>query len=281
MVVTIASMKGGVGKTTIAAMFAKFVAERRGTPVTVVDMDPQRGATILLLGSEHVRHATGPGTYEILASEQESIPSTELFCQAVQASPYEPRIRVVPSDASLARLGPDTPRDLLRLALEVAPREADETVLIDTGPEVTLCEISIAAAELVFVPITMSHQTGWPTLNTLQAILLEGRGIGGLIPTLIGSARWHEERVDSWREALMNTVTLKRRGIDLLPSMPFSHAIPSGKWRWGKLPRRCLPALDAMHAKVFGERSLIETDVDTDESEVEVGAGIERGAVSS
>jgi cellulose biosynthesis protein BcsQ len=188
---------------------------------------------------------------------------------------------VVPSDASLVRLGPDTARDLLRLALEAAPRQEDETVVIDTGPEVTLCEISIAAADLVFVPITMSHQSGLPTLNTLQAILLEERGIGGLIPTMIGSARWHEERVDSWREALMNTATLKRRGIDLLPSMPFSHAIPSGKWRWGKLPRRCLPALDAMYAKVFGGHGLNETDLDMDESEVEAEAGIQRGVASS
>jgi len=280
MVVTIASMKGGVGKTTIATMFAKFVAEQRGTPVTVVDMDPQRGATTLLLGSEHVRRATGPGTYEILASEQDNIPSTELFYQAVQQSPYDARIRVVPSNASLARLGPDTPRDLLRLALEVAPLQEDEAVIVDTGPEVTLCEMSIAAAELVFVPITMSHQTGLPTLNTLQAILFQERGIGGLIPTMIGNAKWHEERVDSWREALMNTVTLKQRGIDLLPSMPFSHAIPSGKWRWGKLPRRCLPALDAMYAKVFGEHALSEGDLDTDESEVEVEAGIPGGAAS-
>jgi cellulose biosynthesis protein BcsQ len=281
MVVTIASMKGGVGKTTIATMFAKFVAEQRGTPVTVVDMDPQRGATTLLLGCEHVRKATGPGTYEILGSEQDNIPSTELFYQAVQQSPYDARIRVVPSDASLARLGPDTPRDLLRLALEVAPLQEDETVIVDTGPEVTLCEMSIAAADLVFVPITMSHQTGLPTLNTLQAVLLEGRGIGGLIPTMIGSAMWHEKRVDSWREALMNTVTLKRRGIDLLPSMPFSHAIPSGKWRWGKLPRRCLPALDAMYARVFGERTLNETGLDMDEREVEVEAGYPGGATSS
>lgn len=280
VVVTIASMKGGVGKTTIATMFARFVAEQRGTPVTVVDMDPQRGATILLLGSEHVRKAAGPGTYEILASEQDSIPSTELFYQAVQESPYDARIRVVPSNASLARLGPDTPRDLLRLALEVAPLQENETVIVDTGPEVTLCEMSIAAAELVFLPITMSHQTGLPTLNTLQAILFEERDVGGLIPTMIGSARWHEERVDSWREALMNTVTLKRRGIDLLPSMPFSHAIPSGKWRWGKLPGRCLPALDAMYAKVFGRHALSETDLHADESDVEVEAGIGQGAPS-
>ena len=83
MVLTVASMKGGVGKSTLSTMIAKFIVDRRGTPVTVVDFDPQRGATILLLGAEYARQQSGPGVYEILTSEQENIPSTELFYQAV------------------------------------------------------------------------------------------------------------------------------------------------------------------------------------------------------
>ena len=263
MVVTVASMKGGVGKSTLSAMIARFIVEQRGTAVTVVDLDPQRGATILLLGAEYAKQQVGPGIFEVLESEQANIPSTELLFQALKTSSYDSRIRVLPSDAALARLrGPETPRNLLALALQDAPLGADETVIIDTSPDVTFCEMGIAAADVVFVPITMSHQSGVPTLNTLQAILHAEKAIGGLVPTLVGSAKWQEERVDSWRTALMETVLLKGRGIQVLPAMPFSHSIPSGKWRWGKLPKGCLAMLDAVYARVFGEHALTEAEVE-------------------
>ncbi len=279
MVVAIASMKGGVGKTTLSAMIAKFIVERRGTPVTVIDLDPQRGATILLLGAEYSSQHSGPAIFEILQSERRNIPSTELFYQALKASPYDGRIRVVPSDGSLARLrGPETPRNLLALALQDAPLGPDETVIIDTSPDVTFCEMGIAGADLVFVPITMSHQSGVPTLNTLQAILMAEKAIGGLVPTLVGRAKWQEARVESWRQALMQTVLVKGRGIQVLPAMSFSHGVPSGKWRWGKLPKGCLPVLGAIHARLFGEDALTAEEAGGAE-EVERDAVMVEGVV--
>ncbi|MCX6071624.1 MAG: ParA family protein, partial [Chloroflexi bacterium] len=89
MVLAVASMKGGVGKSTLSAMLARFIVEHRRKPVTVVDLDPQRGATILLLGAEYARQTAGPGVHEILASEADSIPSTELFHQALKTSPQD------------------------------------------------------------------------------------------------------------------------------------------------------------------------------------------------
>lgn len=137
-------------------MIAKFIAEERGAQVTVVDLDPQRGATILLLGARYAKQDTGPGIYEILQSEQVNIPSTELFYQALVDSPYNELIRVIPSAASLAQMrGPETPRELLSLALEDAPIGEDETVIVDTSPDVTFCEMGIQAADMVFVPITI------------------------------------------------------------------------------------------------------------------------------
>ncbi len=263
MVITVASMKGGVGKSTLSTMIAKFIAEQRGTPVTVIDLDPQRGSTILLLGAKYAKQDAGPGICEILQSEQDNIPSTELFFQARVVSPYNELIRVIPSAASLARLrGPETPRELLSLALEDTPIGENETVIVDTSPDVTFCEMGIQAADMVFVPITMSHQSGVPTLNTLQALLHAEKQIGGLIPTLIGRAKWQEARIESWRESLMQTDLVKGRGIDVLPAMPFSHSIPSGKWRWGKLPKGCPEMLDAIYVKLFGEHALVVEEIE-------------------
>jgi cellulose biosynthesis protein BcsQ len=263
MVITIASMKGGVGKSTLSTMIAKFIAEQRGTPVTVIDLDPQRGATILLLGARYAKQDSGPGIYEILKSEQDNIPSTELFNLALVASPYNELIRVIPSAASLARLrGPETPRELLSLALQDAPLGEDETVIIDTSPDVTFCEMGIMAADKVFIPITMSHQSGVPTLNTLQAVLYAEKEMGGLIPTLIGRAKWQKARVEAWRDSLKETDLVKGRGIDVLPAMPFSHSIPSGKWRWGKLPKGCSEMLDAIYVKIFKDYTLAVEEIE-------------------
>lgn len=134
--------------------------------------------------------------------------------------------------------GPETPRNLLSLALQDGPIGRGETVIIDTSPDVTFCEMGLAASDGVFVPITTSHQSGVPTLDTLQAILQAEKVIGGLVPTLEGSARWQEARVESWRAALMDTVLLKGRGVEVLPAMPFSHSMPSrGGGAGGSCPK--------------------------------------------
>ena len=83
MLVAIASMKGGVGKSTLAAMLAKHVAGSMGVSVTVVDMDPQRGATILLLGPRKAASHTGPTMYDVLQSELDNIPSHEILARAI------------------------------------------------------------------------------------------------------------------------------------------------------------------------------------------------------
>jgi cellulose biosynthesis protein BcsQ len=257
MVITIASMKGGVGKSTLSTMLAKFIADKHQSSVTVIDLDPQRGATILLLGAGFVREGTGPGICDILKSELDHIPSSELFLQSRVASPYHDWIHVIPADASLAQLrGPGTPRELLDLALDDAPIKTGEIIIVDTSPDVTFCEMGIQAADLVFIPITMSHQSGIPTLNTIQAALYAEKPIGGLIPTLLGRAKWQTKRIEAWRESLMQTELVKGRGIDVLPAMPFSHGIPAGKWRWGKLSKGCPEMLDAIYMKIFGSHAI-------------------------
>ncbi len=117
MLVCIASMKGGVGKSTLAAMLAKHVASSMAIPVTVVDMDPQRGATILLLGPKKAAAHIGPTMYDVLKSEWDNMPSQEILAQAIVPASYHEGVRLVPAAAALARLViPGTSQDLMRLA---------------------------------------------------------------------------------------------------------------------------------------------------------------------
>ncbi len=101
MLVAIASMKGGVGKTTLAAMLAMHVSKSMEIPVTVVDMDPQRGATILLLGPKKAASYAGPTIYDVLESERDNIPSGEILAQAVVPSSYHELVHLVPADDRL------------------------------------------------------------------------------------------------------------------------------------------------------------------------------------
>ncbi len=255
MLITIASMKGGVGKSTLAAMLAKHVASSMAIPVTVVDMDPQRGATIILLGPQKTASLQGPTTYSLLKSELDNIPSQEILSQAIVPSSYHDLVRILPANAALARLsGPDIPRALLRLALCESPYPQDPLIIIDTGPDLTLCEMSLTAADLAFVPVTLSHQTGVPTLNTIQAAFHLGCPIGGLIPTMVGNAKWSEERIKQWRQSLQNTKLVKSRNIQILPSIPYSQSAVRGTWRWGKLPTIFLPTLERITQIIFSGR---------------------------
>jgi len=254
MVVTVASMKGGVGKSTIAAMLARYIVDNRGSTVAVIDMDPQRGATIVLLGPQMGARIEPPTIYDVLAMELEEIPSTETFAQALRKSPYSDKIFVIPANGELGSLTEmEPPAELLRVALEASPLSQDVTVIVDTGSAHRLCELSIVAADQIFIPITLSHQTGVPTLNTIKIALKHNRVISGLIPIMVGSAKWQEDHISAWRNNLDNSNVLKAMGIDVLPSMPFSQTIVRGKWRWGKLPRRFIPTLDAMYTKLFGK----------------------------
>jgi len=220
-VVTLASMKGGVGKTTLTTLLARYLVEIHQLPVLVLDLDPQRGATLLLLGPQQAVKYQGFTTLDILLSEQAGIPSSELVLQALLSSSYHPDIWLIPACAGLGRLaGPHTRRDLLQCALQGSARLPASLILVDSGPDISLCELSLQAADLVFIPMTLSHQSGIPTLNTLQAALSLDRPIGGLIPTMVGRAGWNQDRIHQWRHNLEHSTLMQNHNISVLPDMP-------------------------------------------------------------
>jgi hypothetical protein len=184
------------------------------------------------------------------------MPSTEIFAQAMRKSPYSDKIFVVPANGDLARiLEENTPPDLLRLALEESPLAQDVTVIVDTGSGHKLCEMSIAASDVVFIPLTLSQQSGIPTTNTVQVALEHGTTIGGIIPLMIGEANWEKDQLKGWRRMLVESEALREMNVDVLQGMPYSRLVIRGRWRWGKIPRTVLPALEEIYRKLFGEAS--------------------------
>lgn len=249
-VITFASMKGGVGKTTLTALLACYLAEL-DQQVLVLDLDPQRGATLLLLGARRAVQYSGFTTLDVLLASQANLPALEILLQAICRSPFHEGISLVPSCADLGRLaGPATRRDLLLGALADSSQLPASLILIDSGPDISLCELSLAASDLAFLPVTLSHQSGIPTLNTLQAALRQDTPIGGLIPTMVGRSGWNEIRIEQWRSQLENSELLSQRGIPLLPALPYSPSAVRGTWRWGKIPTLFLPLLEAVTGRL-------------------------------
>jgi cellulose biosynthesis protein BcsQ len=232
---TVTSMKGGVGKTTIAALLARYIADKRDAKVLIVDMDPQGGASSILLGGT----IEAPTIYDVLQMEHEGNPSGELLVKVIRRSRYHEQILVAPATANLAALGHAShSSDLLKCALENAPLQEDLTIIIDTGSMPTLVAQGIAAAQGVLIPVMLSQQTARPTINTLKLALNHHHRRGALIPIGIGKTRWEARELAHWTQQLRSSPALLEMGFNVLPGMPYSKIIVRGQWRYGKFPKR-------------------------------------------
>jgi len=243
MVLTVTSMKGGVGKTTIAAMLSRYIADNRDVRVLIVDLDPQGGVSSILLGGQ----IEPPTIYDVLQMEADGNPSGDLLAEALRRSRYHDRIFVVPAIADLAALGySGYSLDLLRSALENAPLPEDIAIIVDTGSMPALVAQGIAAADAVLVPVMLSQQTARPTINTLKLALNHRRRRGALIPMGIGKTNWETKELDRWTQKLQSSPALVAMGFDVLPGMPYSKIVVRGRWRYGKFPQRFIPPMDAI-----------------------------------
>jgi cellulose biosynthesis protein BcsQ len=144
-VLTVASVKGGVGKTSAAVNLADAAA-RSGKRTLLWDLDPQGAATWSLGVGRRV-----PGGGRTLVRAGREIDGT------ISSSPT-PGLDVVPADFSLRYLdlelaGGGRPKRRLR---ELAARfqQAYDVVLVDCPPGITLAiESTLHAADAVLLPV--------------------------------------------------------------------------------------------------------------------------------
>lgn len=124
-IVSVLSMKGGVGKTTVALGLAS-AAWKRGERVLVIDLDPQGNAT-MGLGVDNPPFTMN----DVLADPQPGIAS-----QALVESAWGNRVQVLAADHTLEHRntmeGPLSSQRL-RIALGTVPRQFD-LVVIDCPP---------------------------------------------------------------------------------------------------------------------------------------------------
>jgi len=252
MVVTVTSMKGGVGKTTIAAMLARYLTLKDQNKIVVVDMDPQGGASSILLGGQ----IDPPTLFDILRLETEGIPSTELMSQAARKSRHNEQIFVVPGHADFVSIANAAPSlASLKYALESAPFPENTVLIIDTGTHPTLVAMGIVAADIVLIPVMLSQQTAKPTINTLKVAIQHSHKRGALLPMGIGSANWEGRELERWRRKLKTSQALLTMGFEVLTGIPYSRTILRGRWRYGTFPKKFIPVMDDIYQFIFRETS--------------------------
>jgi len=266
MIVSIASMKGGVGKSTITALLARRIVDKRRASVLIIDMDPQRGATILMLGPKSGTAIQPPTIYDVLVNTYRRNPPSPAFLQAIRRSPYREDIYVLPATGELGKLTrTDAPADLLKTTLTVYPLSKDLLVILDSGSNHVLCQMCLAASDLAFIPVTLSEQSAVPTVNTLRYCWAHQIHVGALIPIMVGKAGWQKETIESWAARLRTAPALKAMETEVLSSMPFSQTIVRGKWRWGKIPKRFHSTLDEMISMIFNHPAWVKRATYADE----------------
>jgi cellulose biosynthesis protein BcsQ len=210
-VITLASAKGGVGKTTAAVTFAHLAAGS-GRRVLIWDLDPQAAATHVL---RVARRAPG-GARHLLrrrrAIEAAIVPST---LEGVDIVPADFSLRYL--DVELERIG--RPRRRIRRALQVvAPRYDD--IIQDCPPGIGLTvESALRATDALVVPIVPTDlpMRGYELLSAYVAAerRLRGTQVFGFVSML------DRRKQDQCR--LADELTDARDGI-LRPAVPLSVA---------------------------------------------------------
>ncbi len=149
-VITIASTRGGVGKTTLTANLA-FAFAGKKKRVLVLDLDSQSSLTDFFLRSVSVDEIMKANAYHVLSermSAAEAIRKDDLF------------IHVLPGSVKLHTLGAEMsgePGALLRTVKELRSLPYD-VCLIDTPPGLSYeFRVGIYAADLVLSPVTLDR----------------------------------------------------------------------------------------------------------------------------
>ena len=189
--ISVINMKGGVGKTTIAALLARYASRRLGLNVLAVDLDPQANLSQAFMrdGYKRFLRDQAPSIVEIFSGHQpptskSAAPSTlDISDIVVSNTPLGgPRLRVIPSRFDFAdNLMSSIGADQRVLAKVIANNFQDaDIVIIDCAPtESIFTRVAYHASRYVLVPVRPEFfaTIGFPLLNdSLDAFRSSNRG---------------------------------------------------------------------------------------------------------
>lgn len=204
-VVSVLSLKGGVGKTTCVLGLAG-AAWARNLSVLVIDADPQANASAALDLPPHV-YSLG----DVLADARPGIAG-----DAIVPSGWGPRLHVLPSEEALAhRNRPEGPDSATRLRVSLTGvAERYDLVLIDCPPSLDeLTRNALAAAHsalIVTEPGFFALQGATRALAAIEAardsLNLRLRPAGICVNRLRTQLNEHRYRLDELHAAFPNLI---------------------------------------------------------------------------
>ena len=217
IILTIASQKGGVGKTTVAINLAYAMAQR-GRRVLLADTDPQGSIGLSL--SRGIRER--PGFYDAVTrggDAEELVISTRL-----------PGFRILTSgrwDVSAGAAGPDA-GEVMRVLKELAEGE-DDLLIVDTPAGMSgVTMAALGASDWVLIPQQAEPLGVRSVPHVLRAVAGFRRGgqsigVAGILMTMVQSSQRESMDAETGLRAalpagLMCTTTVPRDGAFLRAS---------------------------------------------------------------
>ncbi len=197
-IIAFTNLKGGVGKTTLAANLGAMLSEEKR--VLVVDLDYQGSLTSLCLPPAKIEEIRRRGEFVDRLLQTPAV-DLEEFQRSCHAVPDRPRMRLIAADESLADVegramaqwllhpeGGDV-RHILRSYLHAPAVWQDyDYVLLDCPPRLTTaCINAFVAADFVLIPVIPDQTSAEAVprqlraLRKLQGALCPRLGVLGLV----------------------------------------------------------------------------------------------------
>jgi len=213
--ISVLSLKGGVGKTSVALGLAGAAA-KRGLQVLLVDLDPQGNATSILQ-ARHPRHTAAT----VLAQ-----PTAEEISAAATKTAWtfkEGRVDVVGSDEELIRFDAWTGKRSFvpKLARALKRLEGYDVVIIDCPPSLgALTREALAASNLAVVVTTPSFfgaqgaERAISEINEIRATVNPGLRFAGIVVNRL------REKTEEHRYRKRELVAIHGPGALRKPAIP-------------------------------------------------------------
>jgi cellulose biosynthesis protein BcsQ len=203
LVVSVISLKGGVGKTSVTLGLAGAAWER-GIRTLVVDLDPQGNASTVL----------DPPEVRFTASDVLSDPRPKLLAHAVARSGWGPEIDVIAADSLLERHNALAGREsTLRLRIAMGGLRGYDLVLVDSPPSLGgLTRNALAASHVALVvaePSLFALQGAAAALDAIELVRSDNlrlRPAGILVNKLRTQSVEHRFRHDELRRTYPDLV---------------------------------------------------------------------------
>jgi cellulose biosynthesis protein BcsQ len=184
-IITIANLKGGVGKTTVAANLAACLDLRFGQRVLLIDLDYQGSLTTVMrsylgqvnrrsLVNELISGCADFGTlFKVSAALAPALPKTRLVPAFYEFARYEDRVMI---EWLLQETQDDVRYRLARVLLAEEIKSQFDIILIDAPPRLTTGTINaLCASNYLIVPTIfnmLSAETVGNFLQTVKHLLL-------------------------------------------------------------------------------------------------------------